>query len=206
MLGIYWGTFLFGGILILSSIVLGGGDGDADGDMDKDLSFDKDVSFDKDLSIDVEDFDGEAGDYDSMGWLPFLSLRFWTFFTGLFGLSGILMTELGSGDTTTLVTSSVMGVGLAYPIAYLFQHLKRDSVTSNTNSKNYEQEIATTLLPMSPNGQGKIRISMAGELVDIIASNPTNESIAQGSEVLIVSMENGIALISPMDRNSIEDQ
>ena len=200
MLGIYWGTFLFGGILILSSIVLGGGDGDADGDMDKDLSFDKD------LSIDVEDLDGEAGDYDSMGWLPFLSLRFWTFFTGLFGLSGIIMTELGSGFTTTLVTSSVMGIGLAYPIAYLFQHLKRDSVTSNTSSKNYEQEIATTLLPMSPNGQGKIRISMAGELVDIIASNPTNESIAQGSEVLIVSMENGIALVSPMDRNSIADQ
>ena len=116
------------------------------------------------------------------------------------------MTELGSGDTTTLVTSSVMGIGLAYPIAYLFQHLKRDSVTSNTSSKNYEQEIATTLLPMSPNGQGKIRISMAGELVDIIASNPTNESIAQGSEVLIVSMENGIALVSPMDRTSIADQ
>ena len=30
MLEVYWGTFLFGGILILSSIVMGGGDGDAD--------------------------------------------------------------------------------------------------------------------------------------------------------------------------------
>ena len=115
------------------------------------------------------------------------------------------MTELGSGDTTTLVTSSLMGVGLAYPIAYLFQHLKRDSVTSNTSSKSYEQEIATTLLPMAPNGQGKIRVSMAGELVDLIASNPTNDPIDEGSEVLIVSMQDGIALISPMDQDALTD-
>ena len=47
MIDVYWGTFLFGGILILSSIVMGGGDGDAD--MDKDLSLDKDISFDKDV-------------------------------------------------------------------------------------------------------------------------------------------------------------
>ena len=38
MIEVYWGTFLFGGIN-LSSIVMGGGDGDAD--MDKDISLDK---------------------------------------------------------------------------------------------------------------------------------------------------------------------
>ena len=61
--------FYLAGILILSSIVMGGGDGDAD--MDKDVSFDKDISFDKDLDIDVDDFDGDGADFDSMGWLPF---------------------------------------------------------------------------------------------------------------------------------------
>jgi membrane-bound ClpP family serine protease len=115
------------------------------------------------------------------------------------------MTQLGSGETTTLITSSVMGIGLAYPIAYLFQHLKKDSVTSNTNSKNYEQEIAKTLLPMKPHGPGKIRVSIAGELIDLIAQNPTSESIEQGAEVLIVSMENGVALVSPMHKEKITD-
>ena len=190
MLGIYWGTFLFGAILIASSIFLG--DGDGDGDMDKD------VSFDKDFSLDV---DGETGgDFDSMGWLPFLSLRFWTFFLGLFGLSGIMLTGLDTGFTTTLVTSGFLGVGMAYPISYLFQHLKRDSVTSNTSSETYTQEMATTLLPFNPNGQGKIRISNGGELIDVIATNPTSHSIEEGAEVLIVSMDDGIATISPVLR------
>ena len=190
MLGIYWGTFLFGAILIASSIFLG--DGDGDGDMDKD------VSFDKDFSLDV---DGEAGgDFDSMGWLPFLSLRFWTFFLGLFGLSGIMLTGVDTDFTTTLVTSGFLGVGMAYPISYLFQHLKRDSVTSNTSSETYTQEMATTLLPFNPNGQGKIRISNGGELIDVIATNPTSHSIEEGAEVLIVSMDDGIATISPVLR------
>ena len=188
MLGIYWGTFLFSGILIASSIFLGGGDGDMD----------KDVSFDKDFSLDV---DGEAGgDFDSMGWLPFLSLRFWTFFLGLFGLSGILLTGMESGSTVTLVTSGFLGVGMAYPISYLFQHLKKESVTSNTSSESYTQEMATTLLPFRPNGQGKIRISSGGELIDIIANNPTSHNIEQDVEVLIVSMDDGIATISPVLR------
>ena len=188
MIGIYWGTFLFGGILIASSIFLGGGDGDMD----------KDVSFDKDFSLDV---DGEAGgDFDSMGWLPFLSLRFWTFFLGLFGLSGILLTGMESGSTVTLVTSGFLGVGMAYPISYLFQHLKKESVTSNTSSESYTQEMATTLLPFRPNGQGKIRVSSGGELIDIIANNPTSHNIEQDAEVLIVSMDDGIATISPVLR------
>ncbi len=199
MYEVYWGTFLFGGILILSSIVMGGGDGDVD--MDKDLSLDKDISFDKDMDINVDDFDSDGTDFDSMGWLPFLSLRFWTFFTGLFGLNGLIMTNLGSDPTTTLVASGVMGVGLAYPIAYLFQYLKRNPVTSNTNSKTYEQEIAQALLPMKPDGSGKIRISMSGELIDLIAQNPTNESIEQGQEVLIVEMKDGLALISPIEQS-----
>ena len=103
------------------------------------------------------------------------------------------MTHLGSNETTTLVASGVMGVGLAYPIAYLFQYLKRNPVTSNTNSTTYEQEIATALLPMKPEGSGKVRISMSGELVDLLAENPTNEQIEQGQEVLIVKMKDGTA-------------
>ena len=196
---LYWGTFLFGGILILSSIVMGGGDGDAD--LDKDVSLDKDISFDKDIDINVDDFDADGTDFDSMGWLPFLSLRFWTFFTGLFGLNGLIMTKLGGEEPTTLIASGVLGVGLAYPIAYLFQYLKRNPVTSNTSSQTYEQEIATALLPFKAEGSGKIRISMSGELIDLIAKNPTNEAIDQGQEVLIVEMNDGVAVVSPIQKS-----
>jgi len=197
MLSIYWGTFLFGGILIGASIFMGDGDGDGDGDFDKDVSIDKDVSL---------DFDGDGdADFDSMAWLPFLSLRFWTFFFGLFGLSGILLTGLGTGATLTLATSSVFGVGMAYPISYLFQKLKSDSVTSLTDSRDYTQEIATAILPIRANGQGKIRITTSGELVDLIANNPTYTDIEQGSEVLVISVDEGIATVSPLPKERLTD-
>ena len=198
MLEVYWGTFLFGGILILSSIVMGGGDGDAD--MDKDVSFDKDLSLDKDLDLSIEGIEGGGSDFDSMGWLPFLSLRFWTFFTMLFGLSGIIMTTLESGATVTLVSSGAMGLGLSYPIAYLFQYLKKNELTTSTQSHSYEQEIGTALLPMKSNGKGKVRVAMNGELVDLIATNPTDQTIEQGQEVLIVEIEDGVALVSPIQK------
>lgn len=195
MLSIYWGTFLFGGILIGASIFMGGGDGDGD--------FDKDVSIDKDVSL---DFDGDgSSDFDSMAWLPFLSLRFWTFFLGLFGLSGILLTGMETGATITLATSCVLGVGMAYPISYLFQKLKSDSVTSLTDSKDYTQEIAKAILPIRANGQGKIRISTSGELVDLIATNPTATDIEQGSEVLVISVDKGIATVSPLPKQKLTD-
>jgi len=198
MLDLYWGTFLFGGVLILSSIVMGGGDGDAE--FDKDVSFDKDLSLDKDVDLSIEGIEGGSADFDSMGWLPFLSLRFWTFFTGLFGLNGIIMTTLGSGETTTLIASGVMSLGLSYPIAYLFQYLKRNELTSNTQTHTYEQEIGTALLPMKAHGNGKVRVSMGGELVDLIAQNPTSETIEQGQEVLIVQVEDGVAMVSPIQK------
>ena len=81
MSSIYLSALVFGGILILFSIVLGG-DSDKSIEADKDLSLDKDFDFgDVDVDADVDadaDADGDAshGDVDST-WLPFS--EFWTF-------------------------------------------------------------------------------------------------------------------------------
>ena len=47
---------------------------------------------------------------------------------------------------------------------------------------------------------------MSGELVDLLALNPTNETIEQGQEVLIVKMQDGIAIISPIQQSITNKQ
>lgn len=182
--GIYLGSLLFGAILILSSIFMGDGDGHGDGGLDKDVDFHVDG-----------DHDGGA---DAFGWLPILSLRFWTFFLGSFGLSGVMLSLLGTSQTTTLIAAIIMGIVIAYPAALLFQKLKSNTVTTNTTSTAYKQEIAKTLLPMQPNGQGKIRLSYQGELIDLIATNSSEEEISPNSEVMIMEMKDGVATVVPL--------
>ena len=100
MLPIYLGSLVVGGLRVAVSLIFGGDDADADADADFDLDADTDVDLDLDADADVDlDLDADAdvdldvdhdssiadlvqhgveGTHDAM-WLPFLSLRFWTF-------------------------------------------------------------------------------------------------------------------------------
>lgn len=194
LMGLYLGSFLFGGLLIGTSVFFG--DGDGDGDMDKDFSMDKDLSLDVDA-----DMDGDLDGIDGMAWMPFMSLRFWTFALGLFGMSGIILTTLGTAEPITMSVSAVMGIGMGYPIAYLFQKLKYDSVSAETSLLSYEDELARTLLPMKPNGQGKVRVRQNGELTDLIAMNTSSVPIKVNQEVVILEVKDGIAQVTGIEYN-----
>ena len=117
MLPFYIGAFLLGGILIMASIVLGGGNDDFDKDisLDKDFDFNADADFDADIEADGAidaDLSAATGDLDGEGWLPFLSMRFWTFALACFGMSGTFMNALGTSDLISAPISAVTGIGV----------------------------------------------------------------------------------------------
>ena len=155
------------------------------------------------MSLDVDaDMDGDLDGIDGMAWMPFMSLRFWTFAFGLFGMSGVILTTLGTGEPITMSVSAAMGVGMGYPIAYLFQKLKYDSVSAETSLLSYEDELARTLLPMKPNGQGKVRVQQNGELTDLIALNTSSVHIKSDQEVVILEVKDGIAQVTGIEDNT----
>ena len=88
MLPIYLVTLIVGGVLVLVSVFLG------DSDTDADVAADIDVDADLDLAAGADvDADGslDVGLIDALqAWLPFTSMRFWTFFAAFFGLTGSL--------------------------------------------------------------------------------------------------------------------
>ena len=82
-----------GGVLIVASIVLGDTDTDVDLDVDADVDLDVGLDGDQDALIVLKD-PGDAV-ADAGIWLPFFSLRFWTFALAGFGASGLLLHLLG---------------------------------------------------------------------------------------------------------------
>lgn len=205
MSSIYLSALVFGGILILFSILLGG-DSDKSIEADKDISFDKDFDFgDIDVDADVDaDIDADAemdasmhGDVDST-WLPFLSMRFWTFGLTSFGLTGSLLDLLGYSSSLTLPISVVMGVSIGWVIAFLFHKLKKERVTGVTSTREMISEEGTVILPIKPNSMGKIRINMGGEVVDLFAQS--NETIERGQKILVVHVKNGVAEVSTITK------
>ena len=83
-------ALVLGGVLLGASFLLGG-DHDADGDVDMDADADVDADVDADADIDGDADGGHDGHGDVAGFFGVLgSLRFWTFFTAFFGLTGLV--------------------------------------------------------------------------------------------------------------------
>src|SRR5690606_15637009 len=106
MLLIYLYLFglIVGGVLLGSSLLLGGDDGDADGDAHAEAGDHGGHGHGGDLQL-----DGAASDF--LLW-RFRSLRFWTFFLAFFGLTGLALEGFGLLESSWLTLAASLGMGI----------------------------------------------------------------------------------------------
>jgi len=192
VLPLYIGTFTIGAVLILASIVFGGSEHDFDHDADIDGDFDVDFGVDADA-----DADAGAG-ADAGLWLPFLSMRFWTFSSASFGASGLLLSILGTASLITLITSSLLAMFMGWSVAFLFHKLKHATVTGEITTSSLQGSEARVMLSLDPNKTGKIRLSLDGKMLDLPAQTQDQTTIDRGDKVLIVSVDKGVAQVTPL--------
>ena len=189
MLQYYLGSLIVGGLLIAASIVLGSGDTAVDIDADGD--FDKDVDF-------------TALDGETAAWLPFLSMRFWTFGSASFGLTGVLLEGagmVGLGSPPSMVTAVVSGgVGLVvgWITAIAFEKLKKENITGDIGMRQIKGSEATVMLKIRSDRTGKIRALVDGQAVDLLARSLDEGELPRGEKVLVVDLQDGTALVTPM--------
>lgn len=189
----YIGALVFGGVLLMSSILLGGhDDADVDGvDFDKDLDFDGGDDFDGDKDIDL---DGDIGIF----WI-FRSLRFWTFFLAFFGLTGVIFEAFGlAGEMVTLALSIGMGALVGVSGAAAIRKLMNDQTADAAHDGDYIGKSAKVVVPVQPGGVGKVRVEIKGRQVDVLATTD-GEAITSEDEVLIVEMEGTRAKVARVD-------
>ena len=199
MLPLYLGSLALGTVLIGASIIFGDADTDADVDFDGDM--DGDV-FGGGLDVDADDLlimkdpgDAIAG---AGTWLPFLSLRFWTFAVAAFGASGSLLYLLGVTGLIGIVSSLFMGLAIGTGASWVFHQLQLTQVSGNVGMFDVQGKEATVLLPVGPNKMGKVRVILDGQTVDLPATTQAEDLIEREAKALVLQVEGGVAQITPV--------
>lgn len=128
----------------------------------------------------------------------FLSLRFWTFFLAFGGLSGLLLTALKLPPEIVAVVSAIDGLTLGAVAASVMARLSREQLSSALTAEDWVGRSGRVTIPVSAARQGKIRLELEEEVVDLIASVAESDGeLAVGTEVIVVSLEDGVATVTP---------
>jgi len=206
MLSIYLISLFVGGSIVGFSALAGGHDGDVDHDFDAGvgadlgldaevgLGIDGDVGVGHDISLAADAEPGVDAGFDLGFWMPFLSLRFWTYFAAFFGLTGTLLTSLAMASVIpTLLVSLVMGLGCGTTAATVVKYLQKTSGGGHEDVASFRGKLGTVVLGARDGERGRVRINMPGETVSLPAVMEGGRELLNGSRIVILKVEAGLA-------------
>lgn len=187
MTGIFWFTLVVGGGLLLFSIL---------GDI-----FGSDIG----EMGDTPEL-GDAGDLGSGGTdslLAIFSLRNLTYAFFGFGLTGVVLEYLW-GDARPLVTSLAAicgGLLAAWLNSLILGYVRRTESGTLRGDSELVGLPGMITLPFGPGGSGKIEVVRSGRMHELLArpfGTPQSDPTGWG-EVVIVAIEDGVALVAPLE-------
>jgi len=181
-MALYLGCLAFGG-LFLGASLFGGHDAHGGGGHD--------AGHDGDHGGDTHDAAPQHG-----AWLPFLSVRFWTFALAFFGLSGAALTAAGAVAAAVVpAVAGAVGVGAGYGASRLLGGLARRPVGLLGAGASHIGREGVLLLPVGPGRRGKIRLTIGGASTDFVAETDENEALPAGATAIVVGLRDSVALV-----------
>jgi membrane protein implicated in regulation of membrane protease activity len=180
---IYLGSLLFGGVLIAASALLGadhgaeihgGGDAGHGGGN--------------------ADHGGDNAQNQGPAWVSLFGLRFWSFGTTFFGITGLVLRAIGLSALAPLVSTGV-GVAAGLGASAAFRRLTGETVGRVRDAAALIGREGKLLLPVARGQRGKVRLAQpGGGDVDLLAES--DEALASGAEVLIVEVRGNVAVVA----------
>lgn len=179
------GLFLFGGI---------------DVDVDADFEADADVDTDLDGNINAAG-SGFASSIASAG-LSLLSFRSIMFFLAFFGLTGMVLDVIDASALAALLAAIGVGAFAWVFNSFVFRALKVADVSSSLVRADIEGTMGEVVLPISPGHRGRIFIEV-GDQRRYLTARPHEKAkqsaFAVGDQIVVVGLDNGAALVMPVD-------
>ncbi len=133
-------------------------------------------------------------------WVPFFSLRFYSYFFAGLGATGLLISMLTATDPrVTLWIAIAVGLIAGLSISIMVRVLKLNESSSGAKENDILGREAQVLVPIKGTTPGRIRCVVKGESIDFIAVCDDSVPIEAGSSVIIVAIEEGRALVMPRE-------
>ena len=199
LLKIYLASLAFGGVLLVASLILGHDGGDADHDFDGHPDMDLDV----DVDLDGDPGSPTHGDLDALGGIfgALKSIRFWTFFTAFFGLTGSVLEGFGLLDSEYIVLAIaiVIGIVAGATIVTMLNRLRAGEHGHVEGSTDYVGKSGRVLVTIRQDTPGKLRLEMRGRTIDLLATTEEADPIPTGDQALVIEMRGTTALVARLD-------
>ncbi len=144
------------------------------------------------------DAEGLGGDADADGPLSVIPLSSIAFTMAFFGLTGLLAGATGANAGFALVLAIVLGVVAGTLNGAAFRWLRHNSVSSEVTDRELEGQTAKVALPVSSEHRGRIIVDIAGAREQMTATPADGSTIERGERVVIVRVEQGVALVAPL--------
>ena len=167
------------------------------------------VDFDQDFEPDLEIIDQENKEDNTSIyhqprrrlWLPFFSLKFWTFGSCFFGLTGILLSNISTNLSPTIIAiiSIIVGILCGTIMAYILYTLKNRPANSLVRSDDLLGLSGIVEIPFDKNSKGKIQVNVKESMVAFTAFSEENKDFTRGEKVFIVGVENNRAWVVSED-------
>lgn len=195
-------AILGGGLILLSALgALGGHDVSHDlasdtGDFSHDFATDSGSAdgADHDVSHDAgpadHDVDSSGPNMFTDALAAFLSLRFWTYLIGTFGLLGTILTATRSAPDA-LIPLYAMGaaIPMGFLAASLYRVLQRAQTSSSASYQDFLGAEAKVLVAIRGESPGRIRMEMRDETIDMVAVGEEGRQFDVGEQVFVVGLD-----------------
>jgi membrane protein implicated in regulation of membrane protease activity len=181
VVAVYVGSLLFGGLLIAASFFGGGHDADVHGG---------------------DAGHGDSGDGHDQGqasaWLSLFGLRFWSFGSAFFGLTGLILHLVGGPVLASAAPLIAGGIGVASGLgaSTTFRALARDTIGQVRGATALVGREGRLLLPVARSQRGKVRMPVpGGGHVDLLAESDDDAALDAGADVLVVEVRGNVAVV-----------
>ncbi|MEZ5165352.1 MAG: NfeD family protein [Acidimicrobiales bacterium] len=143
--------------------------------------------------------DGFALDLDGDGPLVPIPLSAVAFFMATFGFVGVVGGATGAGALVLFITAALTALVAGLVSVRAFRWLREHSTHSGVTNAELEGTVARVTLPISVEHRGKIVVEIAGAREQMTAAPADGHAIDSGERVVIVGVENGVALVAAID-------
>lgn len=155
------------------------------------------------------DSDGDVDAFDAGNPMQYLSLRTLTYFLFVFGGVGAILSWSWAGAAALVVLPVAVMAGLLVGglASAAFGYIRRTGSGDRDSEQSFVGLTGRVTLAMGAGGLGKVLVHRGDRAYELLARpfDATVAGFADGTSVVVVEMNHGTALVTPIDSIALQE-